>query len=568
MASFGEGFASGMQMGDMFRKRQYEQSIDDAGLMVAEEMKLEKADRELQKRRLADNAISTDIKPINPSIYQQGDSLGMQGYQTGNKPIQTTVPIAPPGYMSPPGEEVTPGIDTNGYYEPEPNTSANPATAQTLVGNYNTTAALKGERPTREDSLRMQQDNPVPFGESLPPNVVDLAQIKSEVAPQVDAKPKALDTLNDQITTSMKAKDIYDYNTRVIQKLQQSGNARAALEYQGKMATSELTLAQADSAKFTTIQAVAKQVGSLADNVLEDMQQPGADINQLYFNFGERIRNEFGYTGKIPFSLDPRENLKTLGRLQKDATTTAEKAEIEVKTNVASFERSIKNSKERRDEEELTLKKLKEAREQGKEVRDEAQAVFNRFAKEVEITQKAMDSLNPYQDKETKKRYAEDQKVLIAKMKEYTNVFGIKPSDMGNVKPGTTGAAVNTPANAPATTQPNNTRFGESTTAVMEEKPVTDTAGGFVPPTPKTPAQGKAKELKIKQLKATIESRQKSLNPGMETESDIERRDQLRIKAKQNRDAVKEAFTGKKKRQALEEDLLKAQKELAELTKP
>ena len=149
-----------------------------------------------------------------------------------------------------------------------------------------------------------------------------------------------------------------------------------------------------------------------------------------------------------------------------------------------------------------------------------------------------------------------------------TNVFGIKPSDMGNVKPGATGAAVNTPANAPTTTQPNNTRFGESTTAVMEEKPVTDTAGGFVPPTPKTPAQGKAKELKIKQLKATIESRQKSLNPGMETESDIERRDQLRIKAKQNRDAVKEAFTGKKKRQALEEDLLKAQKELAELTKP
>ena len=567
MASFGEGFASGMQMGDMFRKRQYEQSIDDAGLMVAEEMKLEKADRELQKRRLVDNAISTDIKPINPSIYQQGDSLGMQGYQTGNKPIQTTVPIAPPGYMSRPSEEVTPGIDTNGYYEPEPNTSANPATDQTLVGNYNTAAAFKGERPTREDSLRMQQDNPVPFGESLPPNVVDLAQIKSEVAPQVDAKPKALDTLNDQITTSMKAKEIYDYNTRVIQKLQQSGNARAALEYQGKMATSELTLAQADSAKFTTIQAIAKQVGSLADNVLEDMQLPGADINQLYFNFGERIRNEFGYTGKIPFSLDPRENLKTLGRLQKDATTTAEKAEIEVKTNVASYDRTIKNSKERRDEDELTLKKLAEARAQGKEVRDEAQAVFNRYAKEVEITQKAMDSLNPYQDKETKKRYAEDQKVLIAKMKEYTNVFGIKPSDMGNVKPGATGAAVNTPANAPTTTQPNNTKFSESTTAVMEEKPVTDTAGGFVPPTPKTPAQGKAKELKIKQLKATIESRQKALNPGMETESDIERRDQLRIKAKHNRDAVKEAFTGKKKRQALEEDLLKAQKELDALTK-
>ena len=74
-------------------------------------------------------------------------------------------------------------------------------------------------------------------------------------------------------------------------------------------------------------------------------------------------------------------------------------------------------------------------------------------------------------------------------------------------------------------------------------------------------------ELKIKQLKANIESIQKALNPGIETESDIERRNQLRIKAQQNRDAVKETLTGKKKRQALEESLLKAQKDLAELTK-
>ena len=53
----------------------------------------------------------------------------------------------------------------------------------------------------------------------------------------------------------------------------------------------------------------------------------------------------------------------------------------------------------------------------------------------------------------------------------------------------------------------------------------------------------------------------------METESDLERRKQNSIKAKQNREAVKEVLTGKKKRQAQEEELLKAQKELDALTK-
>ena len=144
MASFSEGFAAGQQMAAAFRQRKFAQSIDDAGKSVQEEMQKEK-DFKAQQKQLADNAKTnntptTDL--VNPSVYQQGDSLGLQGYQTGNKPIETTVPIAPPGYMSRPGEEVTPGIDTNGYYEPDPNTSANPATAQTLIGNYGTTASL------------------------------------------------------------------------------------------------------------------------------------------------------------------------------------------------------------------------------------------------------------------------------------------------------------------------------------------------------------------------------------------------------------------------------------------
>ena len=568
--SFGEGFASGMQIGDMFRKRQSEQSIDDAGFEVAAQMKQEKEERESQRRRLADNATAPNTKPINPSIYQQGDSLGMQGYQIGNKPIKTIVPTAPPGYMDPYSEVVTPGIGTNGYYEPEPNTSANPATDQTLIGNYNTTAALRGEKPTREDSLKMQQRDESNFP-SDGTNIVDLAQTKAEVEPQVNSTPKLLNTLNDQISVVDLAKDSYEFNLRVTRNLEAKGDVRGAMSYKKMLAESELTLAQANGAKFTTIAAASKMGGETATNALEAMQAEGADTQKIYFDWATDLKERLGYSGKIDFSLDPKENIKTIQNFAKNAIGAEKRAELGIQQTVASYERSIKNSKDRRDEEELTLKKLAEARAQGKEVRDEAQAVFNRYAKEVEITQKAMDSLNQYQDKETKTKYAEDQKVLINKMKEYTNVFGLKPSDMSNVKPGATGAAVNTPANAPANTQPNNTRFGESTTAVMEEKPVTDTAGGYKTPPVKTSTEltkeKAAKELKIKQLKATIESRQKALNPGMETESDIERRDQLRIKAKQNRDAVKEAFTGKKKRQALEEDLLKAQKELDALTK-
>ena len=68
MASFGEGLVSGMQIGDMFRKRQSEQSIDDAGKEVSEEMRREKEFKAQQKKQLADNTIATDTKPVNPSI--------------------------------------------------------------------------------------------------------------------------------------------------------------------------------------------------------------------------------------------------------------------------------------------------------------------------------------------------------------------------------------------------------------------------------------------------------------------------------------------------------------------
>ena len=265
MASFGEGLVSGMQIGDMFRKRQSEQSIDDAGKEVSEEMRREKEFKAQQKKQLADNTIATDTKPVNPSIYQQGDSLGMQGYQTGNKPIQTTVPTAPPGYMDPYSEKVTPGIDTNGYYEPEPNTSANPATDQTLIGNYNTTAAFRGEKPTREDSLKMQQRDESNFP-SDGTNIVDLAQTKAEVEPQVNSTPKLLNTLNDQIGVAELARDSYEFSLRVTRNLEAKGDVRGAMSYKKMLAESELTLAQANGAKFTTIAAASKMGGETATN--------------------------------------------------------------------------------------------------------------------------------------------------------------------------------------------------------------------------------------------------------------------------------------------------------------
>ena len=358
--SFGEGFASGMQMGAAYKQRKFEQSIDDAGKSVSEEMQKEK-DFERSQRQLADNARVNDAitaKPVNPSVYQQGDSLGLEGYQTGNKPIQTTVPIAPPGY----------GTREDGT---TPDT--------TLLGNYNTAAALKGERPTAQDTRMMQRDTQRPYNGPQDNNILDLAQIKPEAAPQVDAKPKILDILNDQVTTSTRAKDIYDYNTRVIQKLQQGGNARAALEFQGKVSTSELTLAQADHMKFNTINALGKKVGDLSSNALEAMQQPGADVNKIFYDTMEIAKVELGYTGKIPFSMDPKENIKTLQLLQKNSLTASEKAELGIKQAVASSKSVLDNAELAIKQDKLTLDKFNSGLAYTKEIREQGTAAFTRL---------------------------------------------------------------------------------------------------------------------------------------------------------------------------------------------
>jgi hypothetical protein len=522
--SFAEGWATGLQIANLTRQRDFEQSIDDAGKLVQDEIQKEK-DFKAQQRQLVESSKPVDTmsaEPVNPSVYQQGDSIGLRGYQVGNKPIQTTVPTAPPGYMSRPGEEVTPGIDTNGYYEPEPNTSANPATAQTLIGNYGTTASFKGEKPTAEDTSMMQKDLQRPFNGPQDNSVLDLAQIKPETTPQEAVKPKILDTLNETVTTADRAKDIYDYNTRVIQKLQQSGNARAALEFQGKVATSELTLAQADHTKFTTMAALSKKVGDMASNALESMQQPGADINKIFYDTMATAKNDLGYTGKVPFSMDPRENIKTLQMLEKNSLTVAEKAELGIKQSVASQKSVMDNAELRIKEEKLNLDKISTGLAMGKENREQATASFNRLSENVKLQFQALNSINSVMDEDYKKALKPSYDANLKALQGYAKVLNVPMPNIAVGTPGNPFASNKTqpgaaPVAAPAVVNPspNNQPVNNAFPAdVLQDAGVASEAGGYVPPTPKTTAQvtqeNKTRAATKENIKAQIEALKES----------------------------------------------------------
>jgi len=493
--SFGEGLSSGFQLASAFRQRKFEQSIDDAGKSVQEEMQREK-DFKAQQRQLADNAKSTNIPttdPVNPSVYQQGDSLGLKGYQVGNKPIQTTVPTAPSGYMSRDDNTSENDLSPGGLDYP----SANPATAQTLIGNYGTTASFKGEKPTLEDTRMMQKDTQRPYNGPQDNTILDLAQIKPETTPQEAVKPKILDTLNETVTTADRAKEIYDYNTRVIQKLQQGGNARAALEYQSKVATSELTLAQADHSKFTTMSALSKKVGDMASNALELMQQPGADVNKIFYDTMASAKNDLGYTGKVPFSMDPRENIKTLQMLEKNSLTVAEKAELGIKQAVASQKSVMDNAELTIKQEKLNLDKISTGLAIGKENREQATASFNRLAENVKLQFQALNSINSVMDEDYKKALKPSYDANLKALQGYAKVLNVPMpniavatpgSPLPGVKPMPGAAPIPAPAavNPSPNTQPVNDAFPAD---VLQDAGVASEAGGYVPPTPKTPAQ-------------------------------------------------------------------------------
>lgn len=560
--SFGEGFASGMQMGAAYKQRKFEQSIDDAGKSVSEEMQKEK-DFERSQRQLADNARVNDAitaKPVNPSVYQQGDSLGLEGYQTGNKPIQTTVPIAPPGY----------GTREDGT---TPDT--------TLLGNYNTAAALKGERPTAQDTRMMQRDTQRPYNGPQDNNILDLAQIKPEAAPQVDAKPKILDILNDQVTTSTRAKDIYDYNTRVIQKLQQGGNARAALEFQGKVSTSELTLAQADHMKFNTINALGKKVGDLSSNALEAMQQPGADVNKIFYDTMEIAKVELGYTGKIPFSMDPKENIKTLQLLQKNSLTASEKAELGIKQAVASSKSVLDNAELAIKQDKLTLDKFNSGLAYTKEIREQGTAAFTRLTENTKIQFQALNSLNSVMDEDYKKALRPIYDANLKSLQDYSKVLNVPMPNIAS--PGTsstlsTGKAQPGSAPSPASVgaspnaQPVNDAFPAD---VLQQASVADEAGGYSPETPpaKTLVQDKAKAAKIKALQSKINELQPVTKTPYSSSAisnpigDVYDLGEKAVSSVVNSDLFNPSKAGQKQRDRKEKELKKLQDELNALTK-
>jgi hypothetical protein len=237
------------------------------------------------------------------------------------------------------------------------------------------------------------------------------------------------------------------------------------------------------------------------------------------------------------------------------------------------------NAELRIKEEKLNLDKISTSLAIGKEGREQATASFNRLAENVKLQFQALNSINSVMDEDYKKALKPSYDANLKALQGYAKVLNVPMPNIAVGTPGNPFASNKTqpgaaPVAAPAVVNPspNTQQVNNAFPAdVLQDAGVASEAGGYVPPTPKTTAQLKQestnKATKIKELKATIESAQKSLNPGMETASDIERRGQLRVKAQQNRDAIKEVLTGKKKRQALEESLLKAQKELDELTK-
>jgi len=582
--TFGEGFAQGVTIGNLFRQRNLEKSIDDAGMQVQQEMQIEKDVKAQQER--ANEKLLSNIKPTQtqeaPGIYQQGDSLGLTGYQTGNKPIQTTVPTAPPGYQSR-GDNMTDNdLSPGGLEYP----SANPATEQTLLGNYGTAASFKGEKPTTEDIRMMQKDTPRPFMGPQDKSVLDLADVsanKPEAVPQETNKPKMLDNLNEYVTAADRAKESYDYNMRVVRKLQESGNARAALEYQSKVANAELTLTQADHSKFVTASAVAKTVGNMADNALELIQQ-GADVNKTYFDTMSRAKNELGYGGNIPFSMDPRENIKTLQRLQKDSLTTSEKAELGIKQSVAAQKSVIDKAELSIKQEKLTLDKINTGLAMTKENREQATASFNRLAENVKLQFQALNSINSVMDEDYKKALKPSYDANLKTLQQYSKALNIP---MPNIAVATPGSALPTPntqpgmanvqpeaaptaANPSPNTQPVNNAFPAD---VIQEAGVASEAGGFVPPPPKSKEQvakdtpriqflkNKINELESKTKTKSAESSVAISNPLQ----DVVNLGSRTIASIGRSDILNPSKVGKRERDRAEKELKKYKEELDKL---
>jgi hypothetical protein len=600
--SFASSFELGMKLAEQQRLHADDNAIEAAGKKVAERNAERERLNKIEQDRVQAQLLAS-VKPTQgqqgPSTYQQGDSLGLQGYQTGNKPVQTTVPTAPAGYMTRGDNMSENDLSPGGLDYP----SANPATEQTLLGNYGTTAAFRGETPTQEDSLRMQQEPtqsydtttvdpktlvttiknvPGPFtGENKQVNnLTDLAANKPET-PQEAAKPKLLDTLNETITAAQLAKKAYQHNMEVLDELHTSGNTKAALAYGTQVANTQFTMAQAEHTQYTTLLGTSKMAGDTANNALESMKEPGADVSKIYLDWAHKLRDDLNYTGKIPFSLDPKENIKTLQQFQKDSQTTQEKAELGLKAAIADRDSAAKYANTKISEGELYVKQVMANLAFAKENREQNQTAMNMLSEGIKLKQKIVDSLNSVQDKDLKAAYSKEINDSMVVLNQGTKALGIKVN-MGtpltnvgttNVKAGTPGDA--TPQVQTTEANPNQSTIGTYNPDIIN-KGIKSTAGGYETPTPKTPAQEKKDTPRIKFLQTKInELKSKTRSPSSAVAisnpfGDVYNLGEKAVSSIANSDILNplEAAkrTGQKEREREAKELKKYQDELDKLT--
>jgi hypothetical protein len=215
--------------------------------------------------------------------------------------------------------------------------------------------------------------------------------------------------------------------------------------------------------------------------------------------------------------MDPQENIKTLQLLQKNSLTASEKAELGIKQAVATQKNVMDNAELSIKQDKLTLDKFNAGLSYSKEIREQGTAAFNRLAENIRLQFQAINSVNSVMNEDYKNALRPAYDANLKTLQDYSKVLNVPMPNIaanipGNVfstskaQPGT--APNPAMANPSPNAQPDNTRFSELTSAAMEGKPITDTAGGYETPIPKTPAEvaqdTKTRTAKKENIKAQI----------------------------------------------------------------
>jgi hypothetical protein len=321
----------------------------------------------------------------------------------------------------------------------------------------------------------------------------------------------------------------------------------------------------------------------MASNALETMQQPGADINKIFFDTMESAKTDLGYTGKVPFSMDPRENIKTLQMLQKNSLTTSEKADLGIKQAVASQKNVMDQANLSIQEQKLTLDKIATGLAMTKENREQGTVAFNRLAENVKLQFQALNSINSVMDEDYKKALKPSYDANLKALQGYAKALNVPMPNIAAGTPGTAPTTVRaqpgvapTPTPAAGTPSPNTQQVNNAFPAdVLQDAGVASEAGGYVTPTTpaKTPVQDKAKAAKIKELQSKINTLEpKTKTPYSATAISNPLGDVVNLGEKvyssvAKSDVLNPTKAGQKERERKAKELKKLQDELDALTK-